>query len=68
MAKIIRPACVSLLFLAACLLLAGCGNKGDLVRPPPMVEEALEDDAPPAQEPPPVADSWLSTAPIVPHR
>ena len=22
----------------------------------------------PAQEPPPVADSWLSTAPIIPHR
>ena len=63
MAKIIRPACVSLLFLAACLLLAGCGNKGDLVRPPPMVEEALEDDAPPAQEPPPTTEPTVPDQP-----
>ena len=53
MANLLRPACVSVLFLAACLLLAGCGNKGDLVRPPPMVEEALQDDAPPAVDVPP---------------
>lgn len=63
MANLIRPACVSVLLLAACLLLAGCGNKGDLVRPPPMVEEALEDDAPPATEAPPTTEPTVPDQP-----
>ena len=37
---------------AACLPMAGCGNKGSLVRPPP----AAADEAPPADELPPATE------------
>ncbi|MFN3965611.1 MAG: LPS translocon maturation chaperone LptM [Silanimonas lenta] len=35
-----RP-CLALVLIAATLLLAACGNKGDLVRPSPKAEAAL---------------------------
>ena len=41
------------LLAATCLPLAGCGNKGALVRPPAVAAEAAADEAPPADELPP---------------
>lgn len=56
MANVLRPACVSVLVLTACLVLPACGNKGPLVRALPMVEEAWTDDAPPAEDLPPTTE------------
>ena len=56
----IRPAIARVAFLAgllaACLPLAGCGNKGALVRPPAVAAGAAADDAPPADELPPATE------------
>lgn len=42
--------------IAACLALAGCGNKGALVRPPAVAADAAAGDAPPADELPPATE------------
>ena len=68
MAKLSRLALAAFLVLACGLSLAACGNKGSLVRPPPVAQAAPPADAlPPATEsteadqpaeidPPPAAD------------
>lgn len=56
------PAILAALIAAACLPLAGCGNKGALVRPPAVAA----DDAPPADElPPPTEPTEADQPPVI---